>query len=307
MNNKTLAIVFGALLLIYLLTKIFSGNRERSFDPEIVNIDTAQVNKIVIHPAQQGEIFELIKSGSDWLLQKDQQQYKATTSGVRSLLSNLTLIEAERVVSKNPERYKDYAVDDEGGTRIELFNSQKKLGDLMVGRFNFNQATRSGISYLRKYDEESVYSVDGFLSMSLSQGFDSYRNKVLTSLNSSDLTKITLQQDGRTQQVVKADSIWRNDAGTELDSTAVANYLNTVRSVSGNTFIGSQNDVGERIKSLLIEGNNMPAPIEISCYVSRDTSHHFVIHASTNEEGYFFSDSSGIYDRLFEKFPLRQN
>ena len=34
MNNKTLAIVFGALLLVYLLTKVLSGNRERSFDPQ---------------------------------------------------------------------------------------------------------------------------------------------------------------------------------------------------------------------------------------------------------------------------------
>ena len=303
MNNKTLAIVFGALLLIYLLTKFLGGNKERSFDPEIVSIDTASVDKIIIHPAQKEDIFEIAKTGGGWQLQRGQEQFQATSASVGSLLSNLALIEAERVVSKNPDRYKDYAVDEEGGTRIELFQGQKKLGDLVVGRFNFNQATRSGISYIKNFEDDAVYSVDGFLSMSLSQGFDNYRNKFLTSLNSSDLTKITLEENGNASIMMKADSVWRTDAGIELDSAAVDSYLSTVRSVSGSTFVNDQNDVGQRLKTLKIEGNNMSQPVDIHCYTSQDTSHHFVIHASTNSEGYFFSDSSGIYNRLFEKFP----
>ena len=73
------------------------------------------------------------------------------------------------------------------------------------------------------------------------------------------------------------------------------------------TFINRQSDVGSKLKVLSVEGNNMSAPVQIECFASQDTSHHFVIHASTNNEGYFFSDSSGIYDRLFGKFPLTSN
>ncbi|MCB0687997.1 MAG: DUF4340 domain-containing protein [Saprospiraceae bacterium] len=303
MNNKTLAIVFGALLLIYLLTKVFSGNRERSFDPEIMKVDTAEVNKLIIHPAQGEEMFEISKTGNGWQLQRGNQQFQATSAAVGSLLSNLSSITAERVVTKNPERYKDYAVADEGGTRIELLNNQKKLADIVVGRFNFNQATRSGLSYIKKFDDQSVYSVDGFLSMSLSQGFDSYRNKILTSLTSTDLTKLTLEENGESKIIMKMDSSWQTASGEPLDSASVASYLNTVRSVSGATFVNDQSSVGDRIKGLKIEGNNMSAPVEIDCYTSRDTTHHFVIHSSTNSEGYFFSDSSGIYERVFQKFP----
>ena len=285
-----------------------SGNRERSFDPNIIIIDTAAVNKIVIYPAQGDAKFELQKTGTDWLLQRNSDQYQATSASVSALLANLNSISADRIVSKNAERYKDYAVDDEGGTRIELFNSQKKLGDIIVGRFNFNQATRSGTSYLKKSDEPEVYSVDGFLSMSLSQGFDSYRNKTLTSINAGDLTRITLEGDGGGgATLVKSDSVWRYPSGAEVDSAAIASYLNTVRSVTGSSFVNSRNDAGQRIKLLKMEGNNMAAPIEIICYTSQDTSHHFVIHSSANEEGYFFSDSTGIYSRFFDKFPSPAN
>jgi hypothetical protein len=219
----------------------------------------------------------------------------------------MTRITADRIVSKDAEKYKDYAVDDEGGTRIELFSGQKKLGDIVVGRFNFNQATRSGISYLKKSEGAEVYSVEGFLSMSLSQGFDNYRNKTLTAITAGDLTKITLEGLGEVATVTKTDSVWRYPSGMEVDSAAMASYLNTVRSVTGSTFVNSRNDAGERIKLLKMDGNNMAAPIEIVCYASQDTSHHFVIHSSANEEGYFFSDSSGIYSRFFDKFPSPAN
>lgn len=303
MNNKTLAIAFGALLLIYLLSKLLGGNRERSFDPKIIDIDTSAVDRIIVHPAAGDEMFEMSKTGSGWQLKRSTDLFQATAGSVGGLLSNLSQVQADRIVSKNPDRHTDYAVDEESGTRIELYGGQKKVGDVVVGRFNFNQATRSGISYLRKYDENEVYSVEGFLSMSLTQGFDNYRNKVLTSLTAGDLTKITLEDSGDNSVILKSDSLWRDPSGLQVDSASVASYLSTVQSVTGGTFINTKSDVGERLKTLKIEGNNLPESVTINCYVSQDTSHHFVIHSSANSEGYFFSDSNGIYSRFFEKFP----
>lgn len=303
MNNKTLAIAFGALLLIYLLSKLLGGNRERSFDPKIIDIDTSAVDRIVVHPAAGDEMFELSKTGSGWQLKRSADLFQATAGSVGGLLSNLSQVQADRIVSKNPDRHKDYAVDEGSGTRIELYGGQKKLGDVVVGRFNFNQATRSGISYLKKYDEDEVYSVEGFLSMSLTQGFENYRNKVLTSLTAGDLTKITLEDRDDNLVILKSDSLWRDPSGLQVDSASVAGYLSTVQSVTGGTFINTRGDVGERLKTLKIEGNNLPESVTINCYASQDTSHHFVIHSSANSEGYFFSDSNGIYSRFFEKFP----
>jgi hypothetical protein len=142
--------------------------------------------------------------------------------------------------------------------------------------------------------------------MSLSQGFDNYRNKSVLAINMADITKISVEESGQTSTVMKPDSVWKDGAGIPVDSTAMANYLSTLASISGTTFVNSQADLGNRLKTLKIDGNNMLSGVEINCYASIDTSHHFVIHSSANQEGYFFSDSSGIYNRLFTKYPLSQ-
>lgn len=303
MNNKTLAIVFGALMVIYLLTKLLGGSKERSFDPEIIGIDTSEVTLINVDPSGEAAFSIKRVDGNTWVLEREGSTYAATSASVMSLLGNLVSINAERVVSKNPERFKDYGVDVETGTSIKVLNGDKVLGNLMVGRFNFNQATRSGTSYVKKGDGEEVYAVEGFMSMSLSQGMDNYRNKELLKLVPEDLTKLTLEDGGNATTVLRPDSIWRFSGGELVDSAAISTYLNALRSVNGGTFAMGKSDVGVKTNELVIEGNNMGAPVVIECYASADTSHHFVIHSSLNEEGYFFSDSSGIYDRLFAKFP----
>ncbi len=302
-NNKTLGIAFVALLVLYFATKFIGGNKERSFDPQILSIDTSQVTKVVIDPANDELPFELEKTGSGWSLTKDGKQFGATTSSVHGLLGNLQNVKAERVVSKNPDRYSDYSVDDTTGTRIELFAGSKKLGDVVVGRFNFNQATRSGISYLRLKDSESVFSVDGFLSMSLSQGADNYRNKSITSLNSEDITRITLEDGSMSRSYSSVGTSWQDESGTPIDSAKMVSYLNNIRSVSGVDFLDDPtSQMGDKVNTLRIEGNNMVQPLEVNIYTSQDTSHHFVVHSSANAEGYFFTDSSAVYKRLITSF-----
>ncbi len=303
MNNRNLAIAFGVLLLIYLLSKVLGGNRERSFDPQILSIDTSQVTKLQIDPGNESLPFALEKTGSGWSLTKDAEQFSATTSSVGSLLMSLQDIRADRVVSKNPDRWKDYSVDDSTGTRIQIFDGNNLIDDIIIGRFNFNQATRSGISYVRLTDEDAVYSVDGFLSMSLSQGADNYRDKTLTSLNSDDITRITLLENGAQAQYQLVDSVWRDETGNQVDSAKMVSYLNNIRSVSGSTFVTDEaTQLGQKLKTLQIEGNNMPGPVTIDVYASQDTTQDFVLQSSTNREGYFFSDSSGIYRRLIGSF-----
>lgn len=301
-NNKTLGIAFAALLIIYFLSKLLGGNKERSFDPQILSIDTAQVTKLVVDPANEDAPFTLERTGSGWGLTKDGKTYGATATSVNSLMGNLIDVKAERVVSKNPERHRDYSVDDTTGTRIEVLGGSKKLADVVVGRFNFNQATRSGISYIRLKDAPAVYSVDGFLSMSLSQGPDNYRNKQITSLNSEDITRITLDASNAQKSYQLAGTTWQDESGNLIDSAKMVTYLNNIKSVMGVTFADDQAAQGTKVSTLRIEGNNMAGPLEVNVYTAQDTSQQFVVHSSANAEGYFYSDSAGVYKRLIGSF-----
>lgn len=301
MNNKTLGITFGVLLLIYLLFKFAGGNRERSFDPEIIAIDTSLVDRIEIKPAN-GAPFTLKKiSAAGWSLEVNGKVYESTTASVQSLLGNLTSIKADRIVSKNPAKFADYNVNDSLGTFISLYDEAKSLGGLVVGRFSFNQATRNGISYLKPIDKGEVYSVDGFLSMSLSQDHNNYRNKELLALDKEALTKINLSLDGGGVAFAKGASSWTaNDLA--VDSAAMATYLSTLNNVTGANFLEDpSSELGLQVGQVVFEGNNMLQPVQVSAYVARDTSQDFVLHSSLNDEAYFYSDSSGIYNRIFGK------
>ncbi len=301
MNNKTLGIVFGALLLIYLMTKLFGGPKDRSFDPNILQIDTASVTKIEIQPSEGEPSFTLDRSGGQWVLQRNGQSFDLAMGSVGTLLSNLESIRAERIVSKNAERFSEYNVDDSTGTVIDIYAGGKKVKELVAGRFSFNQATRSGISYIRLLNDDAVYAVDGFLSMTLTQSFDNYRDKSMLKLNQADLTKVSFQEGTTRIEIAKNGNSWMTDV-TEVDSTAMASYLSNISSVSGTAFLDDRSQVGQKIKEITFEGNNMTGPVTITCYQAEGASQPFVLNSSMNADAFFLSDTIGVHDRLFGKF-----
>lgn len=300
MNNKTLGIVFGALLVIYLMTKFFGGPKDRSFDPNILQLDTATVTKIQIRPSGGEPSFSLDRSGGSWSLQREGETYDLAMGSVGTLLSNIQLIKAERVVSKNVDRFSEYNVDDSTGTVIEIYSSGKKIKEMVAGRFSFNQATRNGISYVRLADDEAVYAVDGFLSMTLTQSFDNYRDKSILKLNKTDLTKVSFEDGISNREVRKEGNIWMRDQ-TVVDSTAMASYLSNISSVSGSAFLDDESKIGQKIKEVTFEGNNMNGPVTITCYVAEGATQPFVLNSSMNADAYFLSDTMGVHDRLFGK------
>lgn len=302
MNNRTLAIIFAALVGIYILSKLFGGNKDRSFDPVIIALDTSAIEKIVIRPANNASEFSLEKEDRGWRLNTRGKTYSATTASVNSLLATLVEVKAERIVSKNPEKQAEYGVDDVAGTELEIHSGKGVAEHIVVGRFSFNQATRSGISYLKDKDSDAVYAVDGFLSMSLTQGSDNYRDKTVTQLNTNDITSITLREAENEFRYTKSDAGWNLETGESADSAKMVSFLNNLRAVTGTTFAELEAQRGILLKQLQVDGNNMASPVVIDCYESADTSHHFVIHSSINPEADFFSDTSGIYSRIFDGF-----
>lgn len=302
MNNRTLAIIFAALVGIYLLSKLFGGNKDRSFDPVIIAMDTSAIEKIVVRPANNASEFRLEKENGAWRLVAGDKTYGATRASVNSLLATLVEVKAERIVSKNPEKQAEYGVDQVAGTELELHSSKGIEEHIVVGRFSFNQATRSGISYLKDKDNDAVYAVDGFLSMSLTQGSDNYRDKTVTELNTNDVTRITLRESNNELQYMRSDKGWTTEAGESTDSAKMVSYLNNLRAVTATTFAELEAQRGTSLQQLEVDGNNMVSPLVIDCYESADTSYHFVIHSSINPEADFFSDTSGIYSRIFDGF-----
>ena len=302
MDNKKLFLLLVALVLIYIGAQFLGGREVRTFKSEIVTVDTSQVTTISLSPksAQQAEIRLQKQSDGHWQVSKGSISAAADPNAVASLLGAMTLIKAKRVAAKKEEKWKDYEVDD-SGSRVKVYKGEELLADFVVGRFSFDQMTRSGTSFVRLEEQPEVYAVDGFLSLSFNQDMAAYRVKTILNTASASINQILLQADGTQYQIAKnMDGQWLLNGTSKLDSADVAQYINGLATISGTEFKDDfdANQGGAPEKVLQLSGDNM-APVSVSTYYQEGAEKPFIIKSSMNE-AYFASDSSGVYKKLFQ-------
>lgn len=303
MNNKTLFLIFAVLLAIYGISNLMSNKTDRSFKTDLISIDTSQVTSLTIFPkSDDHQEILLQKNNGQWVATQGNVTTVANGLAVNTLLNNIQLIKTKRVAAKKEERWKDYEVDEANGTRIKVFAGSTLLEDFIVGRFSFDQQTRQGLSFIRISEEAEVYAVDGFMSMTLGQGFDAYRNKNLLKVNKEAVASIQLtKQDGSSQNFTHANSQWTKD-NIAIDSTAMAGYLNGLQNVMGSDFA---DDVDETSINSLLYGvinifkTNDPTPITLTCYQDLPKEKAYIFKSSQNTDAYFRSDESGLFKKLF--------
>ena len=302
MKNKTLLFIFLGLLGVFLISQFAFERKTRTFKTELIKLDTAAITAIKIYPKSENqEEIVLNKEGSFWVANKNNVTTKANVDAVNSMLRNLALIKTKRVVAKSPEKWVDYEVEETNSTRIKAFQGDKLLEDFIVGRFNFNQQTRQGVSYVRLAKGDEIYAVDGFLSMTMGQGFDAYRNKEILTVSSNDLTQIAINTLGNTTILQKLGNNWTQD-GNPVDSTSISSYLNGLQNINGSTFVNDFDELQAPnllYKTVSFEGNNLSTPIIIKAFRDTTRTEPYIIQSSLNEDGYFASGDAGIFTQLF--------
>lgn len=303
MNNRTLLIIFLALAAFFGVRELFFKKAPQSFKTELIQIDSTAVDRIVINP-KEGEPFTLTKTDGNWVASQGELNVDALPNAVQSILGSLTLIKTRRIAAKSSDKWAEYEVDEGNGITIEAYEGSKKLEEFIVGRFSFNQQTRSGTSYVRLSSGDEVYAVDGFLTMTFGQNFDSFRDKTLLKMTPSmQVTQFNYQQgaNGLTFQNVAGN--WMLNGETLLDSTKVDQFTNALRNISGTGFADDFDEVqgaDKLYQTLTVSGDNIPSPFVINCY--RDTTREkpFVFNSNYNKDVFFESDSAGLVQQLFK-------
>lgn len=303
MSNKKLILILGALVAVYLIAKFFSGNRQSTFDPVIVKVDTTAVTEIHLYPKAEDNAEVILKrTGDEWTVTKGDKTFKTPDSKVQGILAQLTEMRSDRVVSRSKDKWAEYEVN-EKGSRVEVFSNKKKVADFIVGNFKFDQAKRSAFSYVRKSDSDEVYLVDGFMSMSFNQAFNTFRNNELIKVNREDVREVAVMQNGQKTAISKnlEDGQWYFGGMEKVDSAKASQYIGQLSNAFGQDYLEAAVQSAP-LKSMEINANNIMAPIKVDCYAHPDSAHQFVLHSSSNPEAWFVSDSSGLYNRLFVKF-----
>lgn len=296
MNNKTLAIIFGMLLLLAAFMFLFqSGKDERTFREVLVDIDTSAVTEIFIEPKSKEHVpFRLSKENNEWKVSLPSGgTAEVTDQQITNLFNQLLAIQPKRLAARDESKWTELQVDSTG-TRVKVFEDSDLTLDLVIGRFSFQQP-RTMNTFVRLYNDKDVYEVDGFLDMTFNQGPNIFRNGTIINSDFQNWQQIQFVYPADSSfQLVNSSSGWLLN-GMKTDSAKTINYLNRLRNLSGNKFIDNPSSVVNTTPAytLNITTKDMNF-VEVKCYQDSTTS---IIHSSQNPEAWF--DGASLTKTIF--------
>ena len=233
MDNKLAGGILLILVVIYGVSEWLDRPIERTFDPQIIQIDPQTVTEIEIIPGNGQESLRLLADDDGWNVLQSDIKAKADQQRVEALLESVKSVVGLRYVTKSPDQWGQYEVGT-SATRVQIKSNRQILTDFRVGRFAFNQQSRSGTSYLRLEEEDGVVAVDGFLSLGFPTEIDGYRDKVIWSLGEDQIQKVEWSPS-ETVLSKSQDNAWNLD-GVALDSAQAATYITGISTLQANRF-----------------------------------------------------------------------
>ncbi len=306
MHNRKLLLLFLLLLFVFIITRYFMGDVGKSFDAEIIKLDTAQITRILLKTkADNFQEFELIKE-KDWLVSSANLQVAVNEEAVQTLLSNLVSVKADQIVAKEKERWGHYDLEENTATSISVFKGNRQLAKFWVGKFTMSPDTRQITTYFRLEGKDDVFAVEGMTGLMFNQGFDGYRSNSFLELDVHAIEKLSYSGE-QNYSIEKSGTGWKLNQTTELDSNAVWNFLMNLRQMTGDEFAkgfdtNSQNS--EPVRTLTISGSNMPEDVVVRCWSDSIGEKPFVLQSSQYPYSFFSSDTSRLFTRVFK--PISQ-
>lgn len=307
MSNRNLLIVFITCLTIFFAGKLLRNNRSASFDPVVVAVDTAQIDRIkFIGGGPAHAEFELVRVDTSWEAIQGSIKVKLEPSARKAVLASLAGLNANRVVTKDVSKYPEFEIDDPQASKVIVWQGKKQVADLTIGGFRFNQQAQTASTFVRKGDKPEVYLIDGFAGLALKARFEQFRDKKLVKSDAADLTSLEwANATGYKQKIQKEDGAWYYAGMEAVDSSSFMTYLGILVNAQGTTFSDRTSTQGLTLaEKLTLYGNNMTEPTIISVFHNTDTIAPFLIHSTDNPEAIFNSDSTGLYKKIFS--DLRQ-
>jgi outer membrane murein-binding lipoprotein Lpp len=298
-NMRNVVIVLVVLLAIWGIIKLKENKQgDRSFKALVIQVDTAEVNHIEIQLSKQKETLNLVKDANTWKVNLAKSMVQANNGMVSDLLSQLMNLKPKHIAANDKANWANYEVDDSLGTRIKLMAGKKELADLVLGKFSYTQPQGANpyqqrnvimTSYVRPYDEKTVYAVDGYLSMMFNREKNAFRESAIISGKTKDWNRLVFSYPSDSSfTLINQNGKWLID-GIRIDSASVANYLSAISRLSGNSF-DDANALEQNQPALYrvtIEGDNHK-PIEVKALKN---SLGEEVYISSINKGNVFNDS----------------
>jgi hypothetical protein len=309
MKQKHLILVFLVLLGVFLANYYFNKDKdETTMIADLALIDTAEVSAMIFYPKESDfQEMKLEKAGDKWRLKYGNKDVAASSTAVQSILTQLNFLKPKRLAAKSVNSWEKYEVTDSLGTRVKIQENGEQVADLMIGKFIYNQQTGAGTSFVRRYEEDEIYAIDGYLNMAFNRKAEAFRDNQLVYTDAASWNKLTFNYPADSSFVLmKQDGYWFAN-GQPTDSMAVASYVSSMSRLGTTVFLDDA-DISATAPefNITIEGDAM-MPIELYSY-NLGPARSSVMTSSMNEDGLFDGTASDLSTRTFvgiNKFLLK--
>ena len=301
MKIKALILVLLVLVTIFVISKLYDGKKgESTLLTDLIEVDTADISGICFYPqSYDKKELKLHKVGNEWKLSYDDKTVTADQNAIKSILTELDGLKPKRLVSNSEEKWEKYELTDSLGTSIRIESNGEIVTSLMLGKFNYNEQTRTGVSFVRLTDDTKVYSTDGFISMAFNREPNTFRNRSLIQAESNDWTRITFNYPADSSFTLSSNNgTWMLD-GLQVDSMTTANYVSSLSRLGGNDFIDDDfnSTMAQPDYTITIEGANQSI-ITLDAY-NIVSLNDIAIVSSQNIDSKFSGNSGDIFKRTF--------
>ena len=310
-NNRTLLIVLVALAALYFLSN-FLQSRSRtktSLNTELVTIDTSAITEFTVDNENP---VKFTRNGNQWQVTSNGITDEADINSVNTLLSQLLTIKAERLVANSSDKWGEYQLTDSTATRVTVIEGGKgETLDLYVGRFQYRPPAQTqqnqfqqqqpqiqGSTYVRVGGDEKVYATEGFLAMTFSGGFKTWREGQFLRATKSNIRQVQFDYPADSSFVLaRPDSLWTLNGEIIENQNSVDTYLNNLVYKQDKNFTDNFSGVGVPTHSLTISGDNM-TNIVVKAFADH-TNDYYYLQSTLNPGATVESKKGGLFGQLF--------
>lgn len=289
-SNRTLIIlmvILGAAVVWTYFNETKQG--ESNYREQLVEIDTADVSQIFIYPkSAPGEEIKIFRTAGGWRVSNGKEEAPVDPQTVNTLFSSFANLKARSLAATSKDQWENFMVGDTSANRIK-FVTHSKTADIMVGKISFNNETRSPFTYVRLKNETEVYLTDGFLSFTINQPFNSWRNHAVLRKGEQQWNRITFSYPADTGFAITRDSTtWFLGTDTAF---AAERFINEISYLNGDNFASKPVLPNTPLFRISIDGLNMTS-LTIDFFQANEEDKYYV-KSSLNPET-VFSDKEGV-------------
>jgi hypothetical protein len=152
-NLKWIAIALGVLIALYLLTQMQQSGLETQSDA-VFPEDQGTIQAIELWT--KDDTLTINREGETWTI-ADHDTLAMRPNRMDTFLDKAMQVKRETLISKNPEKWSKYSVDDSSGTHVKLMDAS---GKAMVHAVFGRSTSDWSHNYVRTEGNDLVYLTD---------------------------------------------------------------------------------------------------------------------------------------------------